>query len=79
VSHTAYTIGWIGWLLAFLCLEIPALLNHRNGDTFSDHVWKWFRVGDGRHGPVTWLLRGVLLVFMSMLWLHFNFRVPLWP
>jgi len=34
--------AWIGWLLAFLLLEVPAALNKRKGGTLSKHVWRWF-------------------------------------
>lgn len=68
-----YTAGWLVWILTFFCLEVPALANKRGGDTLSEHTWKWFRVLDDRHTPTTWVLRGVLLLFLGWLFLHLGF------
>jgi hypothetical protein len=32
---------WLGWLAAFLALEIPAALNIVPWDTLSEFVWSW--------------------------------------
>lgn len=68
-----YTAGWLAWIAAFLLLELPALANKRDGDTLSEHVWRWFRVFDSRHTPLTWALRTTLLLFLGWLLLHLAF------
>ncbi|MET9861973.1 hypothetical protein ABZY93_22150 [Streptomyces smyrnaeus] len=67
---------WVGWLGAFAAIEGTALLNSREGDTLSEHVWRWFGVGrNGEKRPeVTgWvrLRRFGLLAFMAWLSVHF--------
>jgi len=68
-----YTAGWLAWFAMFLCLELPALVNRYDGDTLSEKTWAWFRVFDDRHTPTTWVLRGVLLLFLCWLTLHLAF------
>ncbi|MFE5971403.1 hypothetical protein ACFQ64_04480 [Streptomyces sp. NPDC056460] len=67
---------WVAWLAAFGVIEGVALARSDRGDTFSEHVWKWF--GIGRHDeprPVVTgsvrLRRFVLLAFCTWLWTHF--------
>ncbi len=73
-----YTAAWIVWLLYFGVVEVTAVLNSRDGDTLSEHVWLWF--GTQRRKPgeparkVTgwvWLRRFALLAFVTWLALHF--------
>ncbi len=61
----------MGWLLAFLLLEIPAALNKRSGDTLSENVWRW--CGDWR----AWsLIAGLLLSLVG----HFSpSHLTVWP
>jgi hypothetical protein len=68
-----YTVAWVGWLLLFLGLELPALASRVPGETLSEHVWSWFKVLDDRHTPITWVLRSVLLLFLGWLFLHLGF------
>lgn len=69
-----YTIAWILWGIAFLAIEIPALLFSRQpGATLSEHIWAWFRVKDKRPTAYTWFLRAVLLAFLTWLLLHLGF------
>jgi hypothetical protein len=66
-----FTIGWIGWGLYFAVLEGIALFNKGEGDTLSEHVWRWFDVDAHQ-----WTAKRYLLVAF-MLWLsgHFIFRI----
>lgn len=70
---TTYTVGWLLWIAAFFLLELPALASRVPGRTLSEHTWRWFKVLDDRHTPITWVLRGVLLLFLSWLFLHLGF------
>lgn len=39
-----WTWLWIGWLVAFVVLEITAARSKRpKPRTLSEHLWKWFR------------------------------------
>lgn len=73
---SAWTVGWLLWLAWFLGLEGFALFNRQDGDTLSEHVWKWFRVQDPRPTGVTVALRGVLAVFL--LWLAGHLVMGWW-
>ena len=72
----SWAVVWISWLVAFLVAEGVALFNKEEGDTLSEHVWKWFAVGDARHPrpEVTGWVRArrfALLAFMAWLTAHF--------
>lgn len=51
---------WIGWIVLFFAIEIPAILNGTPDDTLSEHVWGlislgsffWFVIA----GLLVWLL-----------------------
>lgn len=64
-----FTIAWIIWIGMFLAIEGQALLNDREGDTLSEHVWKWFAIKD----KPRWykLRRFALLAFLAWLTTHF--------
>lgn len=72
-----FTALWIGWIIYFVAVEAVALLNSRDGDTLSEHVWAWF--GTEWHKGATprqrsgWtqLRRIVLLAFLVWLTAHF--------
>ncbi len=73
-----YTAAWVLWLLYFGVVELTAVLNSRDGDTLSEHVWLWFGLQRRRPGEppreVTgwvWLRRFALLAFVIWLALHF--------
>lgn len=69
---TAYTWAWLGWFAYFIVVEGIALLDRREGDTLSEHVWKWLMP---ERGAMAWRLRRVaLLAFMAWLTLHFLTR-----
>jgi hypothetical protein len=73
---------WLAWLVMFLSLEIYGLITNRRGDTFSENVWRWFRVMDERPTILMWSLRAVLLVFLVWLTGHLVFgwwTVWEWP
>lgn len=58
----------------FLAIEIPGLLNREQGDTLSEHVWKWFAIDKAKTKTGQKLgqaRRFVLLAFMAWLTLHF--------
>jgi hypothetical protein len=66
-----FTFGWIVWFLYFVVLEGLALANSKEGDTLSEHVWRWFDVDAGQ-----WTFKRFVLA-AGMLWLsgHFIFRI----
>ncbi|WLW38625.1 hypothetical protein [Streptomyces phage Verabelle] len=73
---TVWSWLWVGWLAAFCVIEGKALFNKTEGDTLSEHVWKWFstrRTAAKTEQPTGWvrLRRFVLLAFMAWLSVHF--------
>lgn len=65
-----FTAGYLAAILVFLSFEVPAVMNDRPGDTFTEHV-RWI-IGIGR--PLTWPLRIVRIVFLAvMIWLPVHF------
>lgn len=73
---SVWTYLWLGWLAAFCVIEGKALFNKTEGDTLSEHVWKWFstqRTATKQGQPTGWvrLRRFVLLAFMAWLSVHF--------
>ncbi|MFJ8955638.1 hypothetical protein ACIRO1_36660 [Streptomyces sp. NPDC102381] len=69
---SGYTWAWLAWLGSFLVIEGKALFNRTEGDTLSEHVWKWFAIGSDAH-PSGWvrLRRFSLVAFMAWLCAHF--------
>ena len=66
-----WTWAWIAWVVAFLAIEIPAIIRKndsaRDPDSLSDHLVKWFHIRT-KAGKITWsvfILGGAL-----WLWLH---------
>ncbi|MBA0054282.1 hypothetical protein E0L36_26555 [Streptomyces sp. AJS327] len=72
-----YTVAWLSWLGLFVVVEGKALLNKRDGDTLSEHVWRWFATTKTKtretEQPSGWvrLRRFGLLAFMGWLTAHF--------
>lgn len=71
-----FTVLWIAWLGAFAIIEGVALTNKQDGDTLSEHVWKWTGIGDISKPRPTMTAgirarRFALLAFMAWLTLHF--------
>lgn len=64
-----YTLLWqvLGSCAAFL--EVMALIDKRDGDTLSEHVWAWFMVTEG--GGRAKVRRFLLLTAMVWLTVHF--------
>ncbi|WP_067477703.1 hypothetical protein [Actinomadura hibisca] len=60
-----YLAAWIFWILMFLAIELPAVVNRRPGDTLSELVWRVFAV---RGKPVGWQLRRLALG-LGLAWL----------
>lgn len=66
---SVWTVLWLLWLLMFFIVEGLALANKEDGDTLSEHVWKWLRPPVGAR---VWRLRRfALLSFMAWLTVHF--------
>lgn len=64
-----FTVAWIIWILGFLVIEGIALANKAEGDTLSEHVWKYLLV---KRGAPYWRLRRFsLLAFLAWLATHF--------
>lgn len=59
-----------------LATELVALLNRRDGDTISEHVWRVVRVGDPRPTALVWCMRA--LVALLMIWLAGHFAMGWW-
>jgi hypothetical protein len=66
-----WTWLWVGWLIAFASVEIPAIIRRNNStddpDTLSDHLVRWFHIRT-TGGKIAWsvfALGGAL-----WLWLH---------
>jgi len=67
-----WTLLWLAWVLVFLAIEIPALVNRTKGDTFSEHVW-WL-IGRGLPAtPGVKLRRLAFLSFATWLVVHLFF------
>lgn len=66
--------AWYAWLavvvLGFLAIELPALANRADGDTLSEHFWRWLKVADPRPSWLVWTLRALLAAFLGWLALH---------
>lgn len=63
--------AWALWIAAFVVLEGIGLFDRKPGGTFSELVWRIFRVRDRRPTRTTWALRGILLAVMVWLTGHF--------
>lgn len=70
---SGYTSAWVVWIIAFVGIEGAALIRKDKGDTLSEHVWKWFQIGNK---PKGWNFRRLsLLAGTGWLLLHFVWRV----
>lgn len=66
-----YLFGYLAGGLIIGVVELVALLNKRDGDTLSEHVWKW--VGVGRHWTVGFTIRRLaVVVFLGWLLFHLS-------
>lgn len=64
-GYPVFTTAWIVWLIQFGAIEGLALFNKAEGDTLSEHIWKWFSILDKGTG---WRLRRFSLL-ASLAWL----------
>lgn len=71
-GRKGYTVAWLAWIAAFFLIEVPPVLEHRQEDTLSDHVWLWF--GIPKHpAPPTQLRARRLALLALMAWLCAHF------
>ena len=69
MTFDLFTAAWVLWILQFAAIEGAALFNKRDGDTLSEHVWRWFSIKEKGAG---WRLRRFsLLAFLAWLVAHF--------
>jgi hypothetical protein len=66
---TRYDWLWVAWLGSFLAIEVPALLDAKKGNTFSEAWWWFLGIGDtaNKHARA---LRVVALSFTAWLVVH---------
>lgn len=67
---TIFSWLWIGWVTAFCIIELIALTNGIDGDTFSAQVWKLIGTGSERSG-INWFFRVGLAAGFAWLIPHF--------
>lgn len=65
-----YTVGWIVWIVYFLALEIPAVVNSRNNDTLSEQLWWILGIGKRRVTGWAYVRRIGFLLFAAWLVIH---------
>jgi hypothetical protein len=63
-----YTFAWIGWILAFVVIEAASLLDRRSGDTFSEHVRKWFNIEENGPKRVVGISAFIVIVVGFVAW-----------
>jgi hypothetical protein len=73
---SAWTYGWILWILWFCTQEGVALVNPEPDDTLSEHVWRWLRVGDKRSTPIT--VAGRVVLGLGIVWLLGHLTMGWW-
>lgn len=62
-----WTILWILWIVAFIVIELAAILNDTKDDTLSEHFRKWFRT-ETKPGRTVWLI--VSGIFVAWFLVH---------
>lgn len=68
---TWWAVAWLAWIGMGICLEMFALLNKRDGDTLSEHVWAVYKHPTwGRF--VAWMLTAFLL-WLAYHWVRVRF------
>ncbi len=72
-----FTHLWEGWILMFFLIELPALFNKDEGDTFTAHFREWFafKKGDEPEVKLGALRRTVGLAFLVWLLAHMTTRM----
>lgn len=71
-----FTAIWITLAAVGGITELVALLNKRDGDTLSEHVWRIARIGDRRPTALVWAVRA--LIALTMIWLAGHFSMGWW-
>ena len=71
-----WTVGWVAWLAWFALQEGAALFNRQDGDTLSEHAWRWLHVGDGRSTALTIVGRAILAI--GGVWLAGHLAMGWW-
>jgi hypothetical protein len=61
-----HVVFYVGWLLAFIIVELPAVFSAEEGDTFTEMIRSW----QGISGIIFWLVSG----FAAWLWYHFTIQ-----
>ena len=74
---------WVIWLSltvgSFLALEIPALRNRREGDTLSEHVWRWLKVRTARSDAgASFLILARVALGAFLIWLAGHLAMGWW-
>ena len=66
---------WIGWLAIFAAVEGVALVRKAPGDTLSEHVWRWFAIGEpGKRPAMTgWVRLRRFALLAGLAWLTLPF------
>lgn len=63
-----YALMWVGWIAAFLAIELSAIFTGHNQYTLSDFVWRLEEINTG------WtFLRYFVAAFCLWLFLHMAF------
>lgn len=69
-----YTTAWLVWIVMFFAIELPAAFNRKEGDTLSEHLWKWFSIKDKSKG---WRFRRMGLTF-TLVWIFIHLITGGW-
>lgn len=66
---------WVAWIIAFFAIEVPALLNKKDGDTLSEVVRYIFgfskRAGDLQSSGMKWRRGSFYALSAALIW-HFT-------
>jgi len=65
ILGNGYNVAWLGWVVMFFVIEIPAIFNNRGDDTLTDRIYTLFAVRDK---PAGWQWRrGGWFTFLAVL------------
>ena len=70
---STWTVLWLAWGFVFVVVETLAIIDRRRGDTLSEHVWKWLKVGARQPTLLVWVARAGVLIFCAWLGFHLAF------
>lgn len=74
IPDWVFTVLWLIWLGIFIIIEGLALADRDEGDTLSEHVWKWFAI----KGKGKWVTLRRLALVTLMVWLTIHFLTGGW-